>query len=187
MHGHGLMVYADGSKYEGQFVQGKKCGHGTRFFSSGDHYIGQFRDNMMNGTGIYYSVAQQNKRQGEWLNGKRVSWLTAPQPYNVSIEEIRRDDQDLDRSSVRGTLYRGGKWRQVADAALQVRKSSRVRAQPRCSLSSGALPTLRAEDPHEELPTIANCPLGTCGSIHPARKRSGPFARAESTVCWRAG
>ena len=118
MHGHGLMVYADGSKYEGQFVQGKKCGHGTRFFSSGDHYIGQFRDNMMNGTGIYYSVAQQNKRQGEWLNGKRVSWLTAPQPYNVSIEEIRRDDQDLDRSSVRGTLYRGGKWRQVADATL---------------------------------------------------------------------
>lgn len=43
------------------------------------------------------------------------------------------------------------------------------RAQPRCSLSSGALFTLRAEDPHEELPTIANCPLGTCGSIHPAR------------------
>ena len=78
MHGQGTMEYADGSKYEGQWVHGKKCGTGTRFFPNGDHYIGQFKDNQMNGAGVYYSITQQNKRQGEWLNGKRVAWLTAP-------------------------------------------------------------------------------------------------------------
>ena len=36
----------------------------------------------------------------------------------MSIEHITRDNNDLERSSVRGTLYRGGKWRQVADLSL---------------------------------------------------------------------
>lgn len=84
------MRYADGSKYEGEFFQGKKQGHGTRFWASGDHYIGQFKENLMSGTGVYYSVKEQTKRQGEWLNGKRVSWLTGPQSVHVSIDQVNR-------------------------------------------------------------------------------------------------
>lgn len=111
MHGHGLMTYADGSKYEGEFKEGKKAGQGTRFFASGDRYVGTFKNNVMNGTGIYFSMSGQTKRQGEWLDGKRVSWLTPPQPYNVTIDNLDRTTTEVDRQKNIGRLYRGGKWR----------------------------------------------------------------------------
>lgn len=109
------MTYADGSKYEGEFKEGKKAGQGSRFFPSGDRYVGSFENNVMHGTGIYFSMSAQTKRQGEWLNGKRVSWLTQPQPYNVTIDGINRD-VELNKNNDR--LYRGGRWRADQDISL---------------------------------------------------------------------
>ena len=125
------MRYPDGSKYEGELVKGKKSGHGTRFWASGDRYIGQFKDNQMSGTGVYYSMADQTKRQGEWLNGKRVSWLTAPQATHVSIDEVNRDSNTY--ATGRNALYRGGKWRDVGEkltrpkAAIAARTAAKFR------------------------------------------------------------
>ncbi len=59
-------------------------GHGIMQKATGDRYVGNFQDDLKTGTGIWYSVKDQTKRQGEWLNDKRVSWLSAPQEYHVS-------------------------------------------------------------------------------------------------------
>ena len=45
MHGRGLLTYANGSVYSGQFRFGKMEGDGQLKFANGDVYIGQFRQN----------------------------------------------------------------------------------------------------------------------------------------------
>jgi hypothetical protein len=50
-HGNGVYTWADGRKYDGQWVNGKQ------------HGIGK------------YVMADKNERMGEWNEGKRVRWL----------------------------------------------------------------------------------------------------------------
>jgi hypothetical protein len=50
-HGHGVYIWADGRKYDGQWENGKQ------------HGIGK------------YVMADQTERMGEWNEGKRVRWL----------------------------------------------------------------------------------------------------------------
>lgn len=78
-HGHGKLVMADGSFYEGQFVDGEIQGHGfRRWASSRNEYTGQFVKGELNGHGImvygdgshYEGEWQDNKREGE---GKLLS------------------------------------------------------------------------------------------------------------------
>ena len=68
---------ADGSFYEGQFVDGEIQGHGfRRWASSRNEYTGQFVKGELNGHGImvygdgshYEGEWQDNKREGEYLN-----------------------------------------------------------------------------------------------------------------------
>ncbi len=61
---------SDGSKYDGDIVDGKKHGHGTYTWPGGDIYVGEWRDNMATG-GWYYSPDGSKKwaytdSQGEW-------------------------------------------------------------------------------------------------------------------------
>lgn len=46
MHGEGVMTYADGSSYEGEFINGKMEGNGTKNFVNGDAYTGKFKNNL---------------------------------------------------------------------------------------------------------------------------------------------
>lgn len=78
------MVWPDQTRYEGQFKNGLIEGQGTKIFANGDRYVGTFKNDQMNGTGVWYSMADQTKRQGEWSNGKKVAWLSVPQQTHVS-------------------------------------------------------------------------------------------------------
>ena len=149
MHGHGIMNYADGSKYEGEFREGKKAGQGSRFFASGDRYVGTFESNVMHGTGIYYSMSAQTKRQGEWLNGKRVSWLTQPQPYNVTIDGINRDVEGQKNSN---RLYRGGRWRADHDTSLMSGQSPNARKSTASNYKLGVHGAVEPRDSHYDSP-----------------------------------
>jgi hypothetical protein len=40
MHGYGIIYSLDGTKYEGEFVNGTIEGKGTKYFSNGDKYVG---------------------------------------------------------------------------------------------------------------------------------------------------
>jgi len=40
MNGKGIFTWADGRKYDGQYVKDKKEGYGTIYFNDGSKYVG---------------------------------------------------------------------------------------------------------------------------------------------------
>ena len=53
MDGSGIIRYADGSCYEGQFKNDKYEGKGKLMFKNGGSYEGEFINNLMEGKGKY--------------------------------------------------------------------------------------------------------------------------------------
>lgn len=70
-NGEGSFAYADGSKYEGTFRDGKIDGQGTWVYPSGEKYVGGFKENFMHGSGVLYQKAGK-KLVGEWVEGEYV-------------------------------------------------------------------------------------------------------------------
>lgn len=87
MNGKGKMTWPDQSSFEGTFKNGKAHGNGVEKMSNGDKFTGQFQNDLKHGTGIYFSAENQTRRQGEWQNGKRVAWLTQPQPTYTGTDD----------------------------------------------------------------------------------------------------
>jgi hypothetical protein len=50
--GHGIHHYNDGSRYIGQWKNGKKHGEGTYFLKDASSYKGVFFENLMHGAGV---------------------------------------------------------------------------------------------------------------------------------------
>ncbi|XP_068700491.1 MORN repeat-containing protein 1-like [Montipora foliosa] len=70
-HGHGKLIMADGSFYEGQFTDGEIQGHGfRRWASSRNEYTGQFVKGELNGHGIMM-YGDGSRYEGEWLDNQR--------------------------------------------------------------------------------------------------------------------
>ncbi|NQW28224.1 MAG: hypothetical protein HQ474_09960 [Flammeovirgaceae bacterium] len=63
------VTYANGDKYEGDWVDGKMNGLGTYTFANGDKYEGDRVDGRMNGSGTY-TYANGDKYEGDWVDGK---------------------------------------------------------------------------------------------------------------------
>ena len=53
----GTAIYADGSKYVGQWKNDKMHGEGTFTFADGNKYVGQFIDSKFNGFGTFYNAS----------------------------------------------------------------------------------------------------------------------------------
>lgn len=68
-NGEGTMLFADGSKYEGDFANGKINGYGTYFYANGAKYIGDWKDGYYNGEGTKY-FGPDDVRVGLWQNGE---------------------------------------------------------------------------------------------------------------------
>lgn len=71
LSGQGVFAYADGSKYEGSFLDGKFEGEGKFFFANGERYEGRFHQNYPHGQG---SLTKPNGdvESGEWKNGEFI-------------------------------------------------------------------------------------------------------------------
>ena len=73
-HGTGTETYTNGSKYEGQYKDGKKHGTGTQTWGrgswEGDRYEGQWKDGKRHGTGTY-TEANGDTYEGQYKDGKR--------------------------------------------------------------------------------------------------------------------
>jgi hypothetical protein len=69
--GQGTFAYPDGSRYDGQFVEGRLEGLGTWYFTNGDRYVGAFRSNFPHGKGTLYT-AEGTVTIGEWREGEYV-------------------------------------------------------------------------------------------------------------------
>lgn len=62
--------YVDGSRYKGQFFQGKRHGVGIYYYSNGDVYGGQWSNDLFDGYGFYIFNSGE-RYEGELKNGKK--------------------------------------------------------------------------------------------------------------------
>ncbi len=73
-NGNGIFAYPDGSKYEGQFSNGKPNGYGAFFFPNypnSDKYVGNFMNGAKHGTGTLFKV-NGSTQTGQWREGEYV-------------------------------------------------------------------------------------------------------------------
>ena len=66
INGKGKFLYQDGSYYEGEFVNGKKCGYGVYKWDNDKYYEGKWKNDKQNG--IYHDKNKIIK--GIWIGGK---------------------------------------------------------------------------------------------------------------------
>jgi len=73
-HGQGTYTSGkgegEGDKYVGEFKGGFKNGHGKYIWSNGDEYVGEFKDDKPNGQGTY-TWSDGDKYVGEFKDGKK--------------------------------------------------------------------------------------------------------------------
>ena len=50
--GHGVMIYTNGEKYDGEWKDSKKHGHGVFTRANGSKYYGEWKDSKKNGRGV---------------------------------------------------------------------------------------------------------------------------------------
>jgi hypothetical protein len=74
MSGYGIFIYADGVRYEGQFLLDKKEGFGIYKWTDGRVYEGWWHKGKQHGIGSYFDPVKKSLRFGLWENGKRVRW-----------------------------------------------------------------------------------------------------------------
>ncbi|MFA7550810.1 MAG: hypothetical protein WCZ68_08730, partial [Sedimentibacter sp.] len=71
INGHGVTIYVNGDKYEGEFVNGMKEGLGTYTFENGNKYVGKFKDGKKEGSGVLYYI-DGTIEEGKWENDNYV-------------------------------------------------------------------------------------------------------------------
>ena len=76
-NGYGTYTYKNGSKYVGEWKDGKENGQGTYTWVSGNtwlngnKYVGEFKDAKRNGLGTY-TFANGTVDKGIWKNNKLI-------------------------------------------------------------------------------------------------------------------
>ncbi len=78
-YGQGTFAYPDGSKYEGQFRNGKPEGNGTFFYVNNDRYEGDFKNGLRHGNGALYKTEGAPKK-GLWRDDEYMGEVLAVQP-----------------------------------------------------------------------------------------------------------
>ena len=83
-HGQGIFIWADGEEYIGQWMNGKKHGQGTYTYPSGDEYVGEHQTGVRHGRGTY-TYPSGAKYVGEYQNGVRRGQGTYTYPSGAKI------------------------------------------------------------------------------------------------------
>ena len=106
-NGNGTWKFANGDKYEGQWVDSKMHGFGKYEFSNGDRYNGDFHDNKRDGTGTYV-WKDKGIYKGQWKKDKREGSGTFKWKNSATYIGFWKDDQiiDMDVNTVTDTQKR---------------------------------------------------------------------------------
>lgn len=70
INGIGTFVWPSGSRYEGEWKNGKRNGRGIFTSAQGETYEGEFKDDKFHGTGTY-RFKNGDVYSGQWRNGKQ--------------------------------------------------------------------------------------------------------------------
>lgn len=84
-------TYPDGSKYIGEFKDGKRHGKGVLIRPNGVRYIGKWQNNKPHGRGTV-TAPDGRKRIGEWENGKLVKEIQTSINQNQNIKKLEEGD-----------------------------------------------------------------------------------------------
>jgi len=66
------MVYADGSSYKGQFLEGKMSGKGQYKWPNGVYYDGEWKDDLRHGIGQMFFTDNEPAYRAKWHHDKRL-------------------------------------------------------------------------------------------------------------------
>ena len=72
----GTLTFTNGSKYAGEFKDGKANGQGTATFVNGNKYVGEWKDDFFDGQGTF-TFTDGRKYVGEWKDNKNNGQGTA--------------------------------------------------------------------------------------------------------------
>ncbi len=102
-NGYGKYYLSNGDIYFGQLVNDAGEGFGIHYMKNGDKYIGEFKENNYHGRGIYTFSNGQSKKEGIWENDN----FKVSQTVNVSEVQISRTLDVSDQIRL-GQMYRKG-------------------------------------------------------------------------------
>ena len=83
MTGKGIREYRDGSKYDGEFLNGKRHGEGTFETKTGVYFVGTWSENLQDGKGIIRD-ANGNEEIVNFRNGQRVTRNVSPTNLQIA-------------------------------------------------------------------------------------------------------
>ncbi|CAF1469676.1 unnamed protein product, partial [Adineta ricciae] len=99
-HGTGTYEYANGEKYQGEWINDQTNGKGIRTFPSGNRYDGEEKNGKRHGYGVNY-WANGEKYEGYWANDKMNGSGKYFWPTNVQYEGEYRNDKKHGQGTLR--------------------------------------------------------------------------------------
>ncbi len=91
--GTGFYIYKDGSKWTGEFADGKPNGTGECYYSNGNRYEGKWENNVPHGNGIMF-LKNGEVYEGYWENGNLTRKVE--NNYTEQSEEIENVPKNSD-------------------------------------------------------------------------------------------
>lgn len=87
--GTGLMEYANGDRFSGEFLRDDRNGPGELIYLNGDVYKGHFSDDMKHGPGRYFYKQSVKVYEGEWAHDNpRCGELREPSSSELKLQYI---------------------------------------------------------------------------------------------------
>ena len=92
-----MYTWADGRRYEGEYVNEKKEGFGCYYWPDGKSYEGQWLNGKQHGEGRFTNTKGRSKL-GVWENGERTHWIDAkssmiPSKLGTDLSVVGRSEQ----------------------------------------------------------------------------------------------
>ena len=93
-HGKGTYTWADGDKYEGDWVDDKKHGKGTYTWANGANYEGNWKNGAKHGNAKrkYPHNSDKLEECGRWVNGKKWgSFVIGYKNGDIELDNYRNN------------------------------------------------------------------------------------------------
>lgn len=88
MSGHGIYLYSDGVRYDGEYVDDKKDGFGIYYWTDGRKYEGWWFKGKQHGLGQYIDSTKKTLKFGLWEHGKRVRWFDDTEVQLINKKQL---------------------------------------------------------------------------------------------------
>ncbi len=144
--GQGTLTYADGGKYAGMWSNGIKEGQGTVTLADGGKYVGRFKNDTANGQGTFI-YSNGDKYIGKFKNGERNGRGDYFAANGTVIKGIWKNGQPPNHSTQQPstTTRQATKTREQAEVQAQEQAETQEQTQTRGQPETNFKPLSRRE------------------------------------------